>query len=82
MPNGFDQIAKEDFEQIKNTDVKLNIIFGYVKNTHDALQDQKVVCDGRFVKLEKRKNKDSAIAGGGGLFGGILAIIGKWYLFK
>ena len=39
-------------------------------------------CDKRFKKLEGQKAINTAVAAGGGVFGGIVAVMGKWFFFK
>jgi len=48
----------------------------------DRLKDQPRTCEKRFAKLEKRKKWNSAESLIGGIFGGILTVIGGWAFWR
>jgi hypothetical protein len=72
MPNGI--ITKEQFEEITDTHVKLNILFVTMLETREDMRNH---C-GRIKKLEQRKMKDTSYAVGGGFLGGFVAMIARW----
>jgi len=63
-------IEREDFERIQDPNLKLNILFSYIRNINDALIDRKEGCDKRFKELENRKWKDRSISTVTGFLGG------------
>ena len=85
MPN---LIPLEEFENITNENVKLNILFSYVSDIYKNAQDESYRqieicqqhwnnCNVKFDKLDKRKKFDTTTSGIMGVFGGILWWIGK-----
>ena len=77
-------INKEEFEGIGDTNLKLNILFkAVIDNTQmlkkhvEAIELRFEMGNERFKKLENRKKLDTAASFGGGVVGGIIAIIGK-----
>lgn len=68
MSNG---ISRKTWEKLKNDKDRQNILFDLILDTNE-----------RVKKLETRKKFDTAVSGTGGLIGGILAMIGKWFFFK
>jgi hypothetical protein len=80
-------ITKETFVE-SSTETKLNILFDYIVVIHqtDVEQDkeskrQRAKCDRRIQKLENRKKIDTGIAAGGGVLGGIGAVVTYLKLF-
>ena len=47
-----------------------------------TFNDYRVNVDKRITKIEKRKTLDTGIAATTGVFGGALAMMGKWFIFK
>ena len=77
MPNGI--IKLKEFEQIKDTDIKLNILFGTIVCHIEEIEKRFEKGRERFEKLENRKVVDKLWAGAGGVVGGALAALGiKW----
>lgn len=70
-------VGKDTFRQM-DSDSKLNVLFDYVHDLHEGkcLQDEKI------EKLENRKRFDTTTSAVSGFIGGIVAVIGKWVLFK
>lgn len=46
------------------------------------LEQRQVVCGKRFDKLERRRKWNTAESFGGGILGGIMAIIGSWAFWR
>ena len=74
MPPGMRPISREDFEQITDVNVKLNILFEYIVNINDTLSTQKHACGERFKKLENRRWRDRGVSAVAGFFGGFFAV--------
>jgi len=73
----------EQFKE-EDTDTKLNLLFGAVvhqteilTNHIDYTKERLEKGNERFKKLENRKRLNTAASFGGGIIGGIIAIIGK-----
>lgn len=68
------EIDKAEFEKLDSS--KQNaIIFNNTERLIEMFQSHLGVCDKRFVKIENRKRKDTAIASGTGILGGAIAYI-------
>ena len=74
MPNGM--ITIERFEEIKEMDVKLNILFETIVSYTEKIDARFELGNNRFKKLEKRKIVDGFFATAGGIVGGIIATLG------
>ena len=77
-------INKEEFEGIGDTNLKLNILFkAVIDNTQmlkkhvEAIELRFEMGNERFKKLENRKRLNTAASFGGGVVGGIIAIVAK-----
>jgi len=73
----------EQFKE-EDTDTKLNLLFGAVvhqteilTNHIDYTKERLEKGNERFKKLENRKRINTAASFGGGVIGGIIAIVGK-----
>ena len=90
MPNGI-RISKEAFlhagngEQNSKRDAQREMLFDGIlalNNKVDSLllsfTEQKEKCNGKFDKLEKRKNIDKGFAGAAGVIGGFIASFFKF----
>jgi len=73
----------EQFKE-EDTDTKLNLLFGAVvhqteilTNHIDYTKERLEKGSERFKKLENRKRLNTAASFGGGVIGGIIAIVGK-----
>ena len=73
----------EQFKE-EDTDTKLNLLFGAVvhqteilTNHIDYTKERLEKGNERFKKLENRKRLNTAASFGGGIIGGIIAIVGK-----
>ena len=84
--NGY---TKDTFKTA-STETKLNILFDCLLTLNRTVENQSMVvcpaqqkaCDERFKKMEKLKWWNPVASATGGVFGGILAVIGKWFFFK
>lgn len=74
MPNGEYNIDEETFKGM--TVKQQNWI------TYTTFNQYRNKTDGRLKRLERRKKVDTAVAGSGGFIGGIIAVLGKYLLFK
>ena len=78
-------INKNDFAKIENRDVKLDIIFDYVRANYTQMTSQIEVCGVRFIKIEKtlatKKWWDKVTSFAGGVVGGIIAMVTYLKLF-
>ena len=77
-------INKEEFECIGDTNLKLNILFkAVIDNTQmlkkhvEAIEMRFEMGNERFKKLENGKRLNTAASFGGGIIGGIIAIVAK-----
>ena len=61
-----------------SVDSKLNTLFDIAVAQHTCQEEQLEKHNKRFVKLEKRKKFNTAVAAGSGLAGGFLAMIAKF----
>jgi len=74
-------VSRETYQGY-DTESKLNTLFDYV---HDI---REVSCKGdkelnvRVTKLETRKKLDTGIGAASGFVGGVIAFMGKHFLFK
>lgn len=69
MANGF-VVTEKDWEHFTPTQQSWM--------TFTAVQEM----DKRVKKLERRKVYDKVASACGGIFGGVLAIMGKWFFFR
>ena len=80
-------VTKSTFEQASSK-TQMLLLFDLLTKTNeiisDHVTDQKTSqkerlqgCNDRFIKLEKRKKVDVAVAGAGGFIGGFIAVIAK-----
>ena len=84
MPNPINVSIDLDQFKEEDTDTKLNLLFGAVVHQTEILtkhidftKERLEVDSKKFKKLENRKNLNTAASFGGGVVGGIIAIIGK-----
>jgi len=68
------EVNEETFKQLTVEEQRLAIF--------RAVTSKFVQCEARFTKLEKCKIVNTAAAFSGGLFGGILTILGKMVFWK
>ena len=81
MSNGLIEI--EEFEQIKDTEVKLNILFKTMVCHIKEIDRRFEAGNQRFKRLENRKLIDKVYSGIGGIIGGVIAALGlKWGVWK
>ena len=81
MSDGLIEI--EEFERIKDTEVKLNILFKTIISHIGEIDRRFEAGNHRFKKLENRKLIDRFYAGVGGIVGGTIAALGlKWGIWK
>ena len=73
MANGKYEITEEIFKSMKPADREW-IMF-------TTFNEQRVTCNRRFQKIEKRKFINTAASSAGGFLGGIIAVIGKAKIF-
>jgi Mg2+ and Co2+ transporter CorA len=80
-------ITKETFKEA-DPETKMDILFDCQRETSDdikqimkLMQEHPLNCESRFKKLEKRKFKDTIVAGGMGFIGGFSAVIAKLKLW-
>ena len=84
--NGY---TKDTFKAA-STETKLNILFDCMLTLNRNVENhssmvcpaQQQACNERFQKIEKLKWWNPVAAGVGGVFGGILGFMGKWFFFK
>jgi hypothetical protein len=74
MPSMIDQ---KDFEKIDDQDVKLNVIFDYIRDIYGICEQRSRNCGDRFKKLENRKKFDMTLSGMFGLVGGFISGLAK-----
>lgn len=67
-------INKDIFEQLP-TDAKLDAIYDCVEHANKKISSLE-------IQVANRRKFDTGIAAISGLFGGMLAMIGKWTIFK
>ena len=72
--------TKKTFDDAEDA-TKLSILFDIADASYKLLQSHMLVCNARFVKIENRKTRDTAISGAMGMFGGIVTMLG-WILGK
>ena len=83
MPNGYIiaktdyPISKDDFQKIKDVNLKLDILYGYIDGMNDRVVKLMDAHDQRISKLEKRSKWDKTISAISGFVGGMLAVIFK-----
>ena len=85
MPNGI-KVKRTDFDKLINGDIPLGLgvlyetqleMQEFLKETIEKMDKRFEVGSQRFKKLENRKRLNTAASFGGGIVGGIIAIIGK-----
>ena len=84
--NGY---SKQTFEAA-DSGTKLNILFdcvltihGQIKNQSDVICPQRIAeCESRFKKIEHTKWWNTAASACGGVIGGAVAMVGKYWIFK
>jgi hypothetical protein len=76
-------ITKETFTRA-DIETQMGILYDYHRDTSEGIKDIQTLlqkhpsdCEKRFVALETRKIKDTAISGGMGLLGGFLTMAAK-----
>ena len=74
-------IKKETFQGY-SVESKLDTLFDYIHAIYEKSCVDDDALDKRVTVLENRKRFDTVAATGGGVFGGILAVMGKWFFFK
>ena len=77
-------INKEEFEQIRDVNLKLNVLFSAIVDSTQMLRRHVEATEirfeagnKRFKKLENGKRLNTAASFGGGIIGGIIAIVAK-----
>ena len=85
MPDGV-KVKRADFDKMINGDISLGLGILYetqlemqkfLKETIEKMDKRFEVGSQRFRKLENRKKFNTAASFGGGIIGGIIAIVGK-----
>ena len=85
MPDGI-KVRREDFDKLIKGDIVLGLgvlyetqleMQEFFKETIEKMDKRFEVGSQRFKKLENRKKINTAASFGGGVVGGIIAIIGK-----
>ena len=85
MPNGV-KVKRTDFDKMINGDIPLGLgvlyetqleMQEFLKETIEKMDKRFEAESQRFRKLENRKRLNTAASFGGGIIGGIIAIIGK-----
>jgi len=85
MPDGV-KVKRADFDKMINGDISLGLGILYetqlemqefLKETIEEMDKRFEAGSQRFRKLENRKRLNTAASFGGGIIGGIIAIIGK-----
>ena len=85
MPDGV-KVKRADFDKMINGDIPLGLgvlyetqleMQEFLKETIEKMDKRFEVGSQRFRKLENRKRLNTAASFGGGIIGGIIAIIGK-----
>ena len=85
MPNGV-KVKRTDFDKMINGDIPLGLgvlyetqleMQEFLKETIEKMDKRFEAGSQRFRKLENRKKLNTAASFGGGIIGGIIAIIGK-----
>ena len=85
MPDGV-KVKRADFDKMINGDISLGLGILYetqlemqkfLKETIEKMDKRFEVGSQRFRKLENRKKLNTAASFGGGIIGGIIAIVGK-----
>ena len=85
MPDGI-KVKRTDFDKMINGDIPLGLgvlyetqleMQKFLKETIEKMDKRFEVGSQRFRKLENRKRLNTAASFGGGIIGGIIAIIGK-----
>ncbi|MBA7559130.1 hypothetical protein ES708_00743 [subsurface metagenome] len=75
-------ISKETFSSIADAKSRDEILYDIqAGNRHILCETKKSVEDIKAI-LRKRKHVDKAFSFAGGVGGGILAIMGKWFFFR
>ena len=77
-------ISKESFQRINNVSLKLDVLFEAVVDSTQVIREHIRITETkfekgnkRFKKLENGKRLDTAASFGGGIIGGIIAIVAK-----
>ena len=73
MSNGI--VTKENFKEIKDTNIKLDILFETIMDMKEEMKNDHE----RIKKLEHKKVWDKATSFIGGLIGGAIAVLAKWF---
>jgi len=85
MPNGI-KVKRTDFDKMINGDIPLGLgvlyetqleMQEFLKETIEKMDKRFEVGSQRFRKLENRKRLNTAASFGGGVIGGIIAIVAK-----
>jgi len=85
MPDGV-KVKRSDFDKMINGDISLGLGILYetqlemqkfLKETIEKMDKRFEVGSQRFRKLENRKKLNTAAGFGGGIIGGIIAVVGK-----
>jgi len=85
MPDGV-KVKRADFDKMINGDISLGLGILYetqlemqkfLKETIEKMDKRFEVGSQRFRKLENRKKLNTAAGFGGGIIGGIIAVVGK-----
>jgi hypothetical protein len=66
----------EDQRSYKQHEVLVTV----TKHLSEQCPARVIACNNRISKLENRKKFDTAVAGSGGVIGGILARVGEWIM--
>ena len=85
MPDGI-KVKRTDFDKLIDGDISLGLgvlyetqleMQEFLKETIEGMNKRFEAGSQRFKKLENRKRLNTAASFGGGIIGGIIAIIGK-----
>ena len=80
------KVKRTDFDKLINGDIPLGLgvlyetqleMQEFLKETIEKMDKRFEAESQRFRKLENRKRQDTAASFGGGIIGGIIAIVGK-----
>jgi hypothetical protein len=72
MANG---ISRDTFDGM-DVDSKLGVLFDYALESHSCACDMRDKMEALENRFEKRKRVDTAVAGAGGVIGGVLSFLG------
>lgn len=81
MANGI-EMSKEVFNDLRDTDSKLDAIFDVLVSVHKHCKCRAETCNTRIEQLEKKKTRDTTLSAGMGVLGGFIAMVAKWIIAK